>query len=173
MKRLKPRTIPSGAPMSDRRTFLLRGACCSTPYCSALLRDAGLGYLLAPLRRGTFLQMDFARTCPEAFPENQTRLAVYRNPFRKPWDGGTADIPCWVGVILRAIHFKYSRLTVRIWAARCDGFPSRSFSCAHVTAAPSMRMVRERRDRRRAGFMNIHIKWRTANCGLKPARCRS
>ena len=32
----------------------------------------------------------------EAFPENSTRLATYRNPFTRPWDGETANIPCWV-----------------------------------------------------------------------------
>jgi Rieske Fe-S protein len=30
------------------------------------------------------------------FPEGETRLATYRNPLRRPWDGDTADIPCWV-----------------------------------------------------------------------------
>src|SRR4029453_10404170 len=32
----------------------------------------------------------------ENFPENQTRLATYRNPYTRPWDGTTANIPCWV-----------------------------------------------------------------------------
>jgi Rieske Fe-S protein len=32
----------------------------------------------------------------EQFPEGETRLATYRNPFRRPWDGDTAEIPCWV-----------------------------------------------------------------------------
>ncbi len=32
----------------------------------------------------------------ENYPENSTRLATYRNPFTRPWDGQTADIPCWV-----------------------------------------------------------------------------
>jgi nitrite reductase/ring-hydroxylating ferredoxin subunit len=86
---------PAGAPMSDRRTFLLRGALLLNALLLALLAMPILGYLLAPLRRGTFLQW-ISLGSPEAFPENQTRLAVYRNPFRKPWDGGTADIPCWV-----------------------------------------------------------------------------
>jgi len=30
------------------------------------------------------------------FPENTTRIATYRNPYTRPWDGETADIPCWV-----------------------------------------------------------------------------
>ena len=32
----------------------------------------------------------------EYFPEKQTRLATYQNPFTRPWDGETAHIPCWV-----------------------------------------------------------------------------
>ena len=30
------------------------------------------------------------------FPEKSTRIATYRNPFTRPWDGQTANIPCWV-----------------------------------------------------------------------------
>jgi menaquinol-cytochrome c reductase iron-sulfur subunit len=32
----------------------------------------------------------------DAFPENATRIATYRNPYTRPWDGETANIPCWV-----------------------------------------------------------------------------
>ena len=32
----------------------------------------------------------------EDFPEKTTRIATYRNPFTRPWDGQTANIPCWV-----------------------------------------------------------------------------
>lgn len=32
----------------------------------------------------------------ENFPEKTTRIATYRNPYTRPWDGETADIPCWV-----------------------------------------------------------------------------
>jgi nitrite reductase/ring-hydroxylating ferredoxin subunit len=32
----------------------------------------------------------------DGFPEKTTRLAAYRNPFTRPWDGQTANIPCWV-----------------------------------------------------------------------------
>ena len=32
----------------------------------------------------------------EQFPVGQTRLATYRNPVVNPWDGETADVPCWV-----------------------------------------------------------------------------
>jgi menaquinol-cytochrome c reductase iron-sulfur subunit len=32
----------------------------------------------------------------ENYPEQSTRIATYRNPFTRPWDGETVDIPCWV-----------------------------------------------------------------------------
>jgi menaquinol-cytochrome c reductase iron-sulfur subunit len=32
----------------------------------------------------------------ENYPEQATRIATYRNPYTRPWDGETADIPCWV-----------------------------------------------------------------------------
>jgi menaquinol-cytochrome c reductase iron-sulfur subunit len=32
----------------------------------------------------------------ENFPVKTTRIATYRNPFTRPWDGDTANIPCWV-----------------------------------------------------------------------------
>jgi Rieske Fe-S protein len=32
----------------------------------------------------------------EHFPEKTTRIATYRNPYTRPWDGETAEIPCWV-----------------------------------------------------------------------------
>jgi menaquinol-cytochrome c reductase iron-sulfur subunit len=84
-----------GSAMSDRRTFLLRFLLLLNALLLGLLALPILGYLAAPIRRGTFLKWTSLGS-PDAFPENQTRLAVYKNPFRKPWDGGTADIPCWV-----------------------------------------------------------------------------
>jgi Rieske Fe-S protein len=32
----------------------------------------------------------------ETFPEGQTRLATFRNPFGHPWDGVTDNTACWV-----------------------------------------------------------------------------
>ena len=32
----------------------------------------------------------------DQFPAGETRLATYRNPVVNPWDGETADVPCWV-----------------------------------------------------------------------------
>jgi menaquinol-cytochrome c reductase iron-sulfur subunit len=80
---------------TSRRGFLLR----TKGLLSFLLFSAFpfpiVGYLLTPLRRSTFLKW-ISLGPASAFPENQTRLAVYKNPFRQPTDGNTANIPCWV-----------------------------------------------------------------------------
>ena len=57
-----------------------------------------VGYLLSPARRK---RMEGALTWVElgevaAYPEGQVRMATFRNPSTRPWDGQTADIPCWV-----------------------------------------------------------------------------
>ena len=54
-----------------------------------------LGFILSPARRWTW-QKWVPLGAVADFPENQTRLATYRNPFSRPWDGDTANIPCWV-----------------------------------------------------------------------------
>lgn len=69
------------------------------------LLDGVAGVLLAiPLVGFIFSSVSF-RKDPRAwialgsldhFSEGTTRLATYRNPFTRPWDGTTADIACWV-----------------------------------------------------------------------------
>ena len=54
-----------------------------------------VGYIFGPVRRRAahaWIGLGPLRN----FPEGQTRLATYENPFRVAWDGATADIPCWV-----------------------------------------------------------------------------
>jgi hypothetical protein len=48
-----------------------------------------------------------------------TSSAMYRNPFKSPWDGSTADIPCWV---LRLEGEKF-----QVFAINCThlGYPVR------------------------------------------------
>jgi Rieske Fe-S protein len=55
-------------------------------------------YILSPIARErrpgyeTWLSLGSI----DQFPAGQTRLAVYRNPVTSPWDGETANVPCWV-----------------------------------------------------------------------------
>ena len=62
---------------------------------AALVGVPVLGYLLSPARR--LAEQAWIPLGPvDRFPEGQTRLATYRNPFVQPWDGETAEVPCWV-----------------------------------------------------------------------------
>jgi menaquinol-cytochrome c reductase iron-sulfur subunit len=80
---------------TSRRAFLFRVGLFLNLLLLAAFALPLVGYLLSPLRRALFLK--WISLGPAAgFPENRTRLLVYKNPFLQPTDGSTADIPCWV-----------------------------------------------------------------------------
>jgi nitrite reductase/ring-hydroxylating ferredoxin subunit len=79
----------------SRRRFLFRLGLALNACAAALFAIPVVGYLLSPVRRFTWLAWTPLGPLT-TFPENQTRLASYQNPFVKPWDGETSKIPCWV-----------------------------------------------------------------------------
>jgi menaquinol-cytochrome c reductase iron-sulfur subunit len=79
----------------SRRGFLLRLGLALNAAAAALLAVPILGYLVAPVRR--LAEQAWISLGPlTQFPNGQTRLATYRNPFVEPWDGETANVACWV-----------------------------------------------------------------------------
>ena len=82
----------------SRRGLLLRLGLALNGVAAALILAPVVRYFLAPARKKeTRADNAWVTLGPLAqFPEGETRLATYRNPFRRPWDGETADIPCWV-----------------------------------------------------------------------------
>ena len=81
--------------VSRRRFLLLIGAGLNT-IAAALLAAPVLGYVFASFGRQGPSQAWISLGPIDSYPESQTRLATYRNPFTRPWDGKTANIPCWV-----------------------------------------------------------------------------
>jgi menaquinol-cytochrome c reductase iron-sulfur subunit len=80
----------------SRRRFLLKLGAALNLLAAALIGVPVIGFLLSSFRR-QIRPGSWVRLGPvESFPENQTRLATFRNPYTRPWDGTTADIPCWV-----------------------------------------------------------------------------
>ena len=80
----------------SRRRFLITLGMALNAIAGVLLAIPLVGYLAGALR-GAQASRRGSRSAPLAdFPVGQTRLATYRNPFTVPWDGETADIPCWV-----------------------------------------------------------------------------
>jgi Rieske Fe-S protein len=80
---------------TSRRGFLFTLGVALNAVAGALLGIPIVGYLLSPVRR--LDQQAWIRLGEvSAFPESQTRLATYVNPFTTPWDGETANVACWV-----------------------------------------------------------------------------
>lgn len=81
-----------------RRAMLLKLGIALNAVAGVMLAAPIVGYLLSPARRKRMREamswVDLGALA--AFPEGQTRMATFRNPQTRPWDGQTADIPCWV-----------------------------------------------------------------------------
>jgi Rieske Fe-S protein len=88
-----PPTAPAGV---SRRGFLFRAGVALNAIAATLLAAPVVGYVFSSFRRRQPYDAWIALGAVTHFPENQTRLATYRNPYTRPWDGATADIPCWV-----------------------------------------------------------------------------
>jgi len=88
-------SVPSGL---SRRQMLLKFSLLFNGVVGAFLGVPIVRYLLSPVTRGR--KQAYESWIPlgsvDQFPSGQTRLATYRNPVARTWDGDTADIPCWV-----------------------------------------------------------------------------
>jgi menaquinol-cytochrome c reductase iron-sulfur subunit len=82
----------------SRRDVLMKLGILLNAAIAAVLAIPVVGYVLAPLlaRKGGSYTAWVKLGSVDQFPEGQTRLATFRNPFVRSWDGQTGDIPCWV-----------------------------------------------------------------------------
>ncbi len=120
-------TTPAGI---SRRGFLGRLGIALNVIAATLLALPVIGYVFSSFRRQGPYEAWITLGALENFPENQTRLATYRNPFTRPWDGATADIPCWVR---RIAGEKF-----QVFAVNCThlGCPVRWFQESHLFMCP-------------------------------------
>src|SRR5262245_33138516 len=79
----------------SRRRFLITLGMTLNAIAAVLLSIPLVGYLAGALRARKEQAWIMLGALSD-FPVGQTRMATYRNPFTVPWDGVTADIPCWV-----------------------------------------------------------------------------
>ena len=81
-----------------RRSLLLQFGIALNALAALALATPIVGYLLSAARRKRMAaELEWLPLSEvAAYPEGQTRMAVYRNPLTRSWDGATADIPCWV-----------------------------------------------------------------------------
>ena len=115
---------------SSRRNFLLVVGGALNAIAATLLAIPIIGYLGGALRGRAKQQAWIPLGGLDAFPVGQTRLATYRNPFTRPWDGETADIPCWVRRIAED--------QFQVFAVNCThlGCPVRWFSESGLFMCP-------------------------------------
>jgi len=104
-----PETVPELKPVAvendtlapkkvSRRSMLMALGIGINAVAAALFAVPIIGYVFAPARRKQ-MSADLAWVSLgelAQFPEGETRLATYRNPLVRPWDGDTGNIPCWV-----------------------------------------------------------------------------
>ena len=86
---------PTPAPPVTRRGVLIGLGVALNVVGAALIGIPVIGYIASALRRRSY-QAWIPLGKLAVFPEGQTRLATYTNPFTVPWDGVTANVPCWV-----------------------------------------------------------------------------
>ncbi|HIF98447.1 MAG TPA: Rieske (2Fe-2S) protein [Myxococcales bacterium] len=88
--------LPPAVPPVTRRDFLFKLGLGLNAIAAAFVGIPIVGYIASALFRPKAQQAWIALGKIAQFPPGETRLASYRNPFTTPWDGATADIPCWV-----------------------------------------------------------------------------
>jgi menaquinol-cytochrome c reductase iron-sulfur subunit len=126
----EPKSTESAPAGVSRRRFLLAFGVALNAVAAALLAIPVIGYVFSSFRRELASQSWIMLGAVENFPENQTRLATYRNPYTRPWDGKTADIPCWVR--------RLSGEKFQVFAINCThlGCPVRWFAESHLFMCP-------------------------------------
>ena len=125
----EPESTHSPAGVS-RRSFLFGVGAALNVIAATLLAIPVIGYVFSSFFRRRPYDSWILLGGLQNFPENQTRLATYRNPYTRPWDGTTATIPCWV-----------RRLTgekFQVFAINCThlGCPVRWFEESHLFMCP-------------------------------------
>ena len=82
----------------SRRQLLMTLGIALNAVAGVLFAVPVVGYVFAPAKRKEMKkELSWITLGPLAqFPVGETRLATYRNPFVRPWDGDTGNIPCWV-----------------------------------------------------------------------------
>ena len=86
---------PPEMPPVGRRSFLMGIGVTLNVIGAAMIGVPVVGYIASALRQRSYQAWIPLGEVVE-FPEGECRLASYVNPYRVPWDGFTAKIPCWV-----------------------------------------------------------------------------
>ena len=93
---VNPQESQAALAESSRRRFLFMLGGALSVVAASLIGIPVIGFVLSSFRRKGPSESWISLGALESFPAGQTRLATYRNPYTRPWDGATGDMPCWV-----------------------------------------------------------------------------
>lgn len=85
----------ASGPEPSRRGFLFWAGACMNGIAAILIGIPVVGYIIAPWRQSGWQTWVTLKPVDE-YQKGMTVLDEYVNPFKTPWDGYTANIPCWV-----------------------------------------------------------------------------
>src|SRR5208283_2673649 len=84
------------APAPTRRNLLFKAGVALNAIGALLLGLPLIGFVFSSFFHKHLGNSWISLGTLDKFPVNETRLTIFRNPFTRPWDGETADIPCYV-----------------------------------------------------------------------------
>ena len=88
---------PSNENTLSRRVFFTKMGILFNGLVATALAVPIVQFLLSSITRGRNAYLAWVPLGPvSAFPEGETRLATFRNPYVMPTDGKTVDTACWV-----------------------------------------------------------------------------
>src|SRR5579864_3357807 len=128
----KPVLAPSSETAISRRGFFMKLGILFNALAAAVVAVPIVGFLFSSITRGrangylSWVQLGKVAD----FPEGETRLATFRNPYVMPTDGTMADTACWVRHI--------SREQFQVFAINCAhlGCPVRWFQQSRLFMCP-------------------------------------
>jgi nitrite reductase/ring-hydroxylating ferredoxin subunit len=107
----EPQLPQAGAPITERpaqagsnddrrivsrRWLLLKAGIALNGLVGLVLAVPIVRYLFAPWRKDASYNSWVSLGGADSFPEGETRLALYKNPFTRSWDGATDNVACYV-----------------------------------------------------------------------------
>lgn len=114
----------------SRRWLLLKAGIAVNGAVGLALAIPLIRYFFGPMRSDDSYKSWVTLGPAESFPEGETRLAYYKNPFRQAWDGVTDNVACYVR--------REGANNFRVFAVNCAhlGCPVRWFSQSQLFMCP-------------------------------------
>src|SRR5882724_3043751 len=125
---------PSNETTLSRRGFFTKMGILFNGLVATALAVPIVQFLLSSITRGRNAYLAWVPLGPvSAFPEGETRLATFRNPYVMPTDGKTVDTACWVRRVT-GDQFQVFAINCAHLAVLSAGFRNPVCSCARATA---------------------------------------